>query len=520
MSEHDYDLAVLARWDGRRRYANIRKLARLARSYEELRGRDIEGFLRFVRDQDAVGAKELEAVAEEEGADAVRLLTIHAAKGLEFKVVVVADAGRDRAAPSPDEILALSDGRFGFRIVDPATSARRPAFAYEDVKRSREAEERAERLRLYYVAMTRAIDRLIVAGSVDFAKIDESTPMGWVLGRLDAAEELADAGDAPLELQRDRSTLLVRVDRGSPSAGSAEADPPTGETGQLALFAADEPATAPPPALELPPLAPVPAPPLHAPRKLSFTALATFERCSYRYFAERVVGMRPQDASGPAGGEPGLGAAEVGSAVHALLETIDLTAPAVPDGLAERVGAVWPAATDADVERISELTSAYCRSELAARLAALDDVRRELHFTFELDGVLLHGYLDVVHRAGGRALVVDYKSNQLAEEEPETIVAEEYRLQRLVYALACLREGAREVEVVYQFLERPDQPVTATFTQDDVRGLEAELREAVAAIEAGEFRPTPSDRACSGCPALDRVCAGPRLRAAPATASA
>src|SRR4029453_4792506 len=85
--EHDYDLAVLAQWDGRRRYANIRKLARLARSYEELRGRDIEGFLRFMRDQEAVGAKQLEAVAEEEGADAVRLLTIHAAKGLEFKVV-------------------------------------------------------------------------------------------------------------------------------------------------------------------------------------------------------------------------------------------------------------------------------------------------------------------------------------------------------------------------------------------------------------------------------------------------
>jgi ATP-dependent exoDNAse (exonuclease V) beta subunit len=70
---------VLARWDGKRRYANMRKLARLARSYEELRGADIEGFVRFVLQQEAVGAKELEAVAEEEGADAVRLLTIHSA---------------------------------------------------------------------------------------------------------------------------------------------------------------------------------------------------------------------------------------------------------------------------------------------------------------------------------------------------------------------------------------------------------------------------------------------------------
>src|SRR4051812_12053344 len=67
VSAHDYDLAVLAQWDGRRRYANLRKLMRLARSYEELRGPDIEGFVKFIRDQEAVGASQLEAVSEEEG---------------------------------------------------------------------------------------------------------------------------------------------------------------------------------------------------------------------------------------------------------------------------------------------------------------------------------------------------------------------------------------------------------------------------------------------------------------------
>ena len=124
MVEHDYDLAVLAQWDGRRRYANLRKLARLARSYEELRGPDVEGFVRFVSEQDAAGVKELEAVAEEEGAGAVRLLTIHAAKGLEFKVVVVADAGRERPSTSGEEIICLPDGRFGFKVVDPLTGRR------------------------------------------------------------------------------------------------------------------------------------------------------------------------------------------------------------------------------------------------------------------------------------------------------------------------------------------------------------------------------------------------------------
>ena len=122
LAEHDYDLAILALPDGRRRYANLRKLARLARSYEELRGADLEGFVRFVEGQEAVGAKESDAVSEEEGSDAVRLLTIHAAKGLEFEVVVVADAGRSR--PPVSDILALSDGRFGFKVAHPATGTR------------------------------------------------------------------------------------------------------------------------------------------------------------------------------------------------------------------------------------------------------------------------------------------------------------------------------------------------------------------------------------------------------------
>ena len=85
-------------------------------------------------------------------------------------------------------------------------------------------------------------------------------------------------------------------------------------------------------------------------------------------------------------------------------------------------------------------------------------------------------------------------------------------MQRLVYALACFRAGADEVEVVYHFLERPDAPVEAAFTRAHVPELEAELSAAIARIQAGEFPPTPSDFACAGCPALDLVCAGPRLR--------
>jgi ATP-dependent helicase/nuclease subunit A len=506
VSEHDYDLAVLAQWDGRRRYANMRKLARLARSYEELRGPDVEGFVRFVCEQEALGARELEAVAEEEGADAVRLLTIHSAKGLEFKVVVVADAGRDRAAPSPDEILCLPDGRFGFRVADPATGARRGAFEYDAVREAGREEEKAERLRLYYVAMTRAIERLIVSGAIDPGRTaDAETPIGWVLDRLDA-RELDDAEHGTVELVRDGARLLVRLDRQEPEPARAVDPPVVGEDGQLELFAGEDAPLLPPPAPRLSELAVIPRPPLHHVRSLSYSALALFERCSYRYYAERVVGMRPADASGFVPGQEGLAATEIGDAVHVLLEH-----GVEPGEVREPVLARYPAATEDDLARVSQLVQAWRDSPLARRLAGLARVRPELGFAFEHDGVLLHGRLDVFAQRDGSVLVVDYKTNRLEDLSPEDALEEDYAIQRLVYALAGFRAGADEVEVVYVFLERPDEPVVRVFRREEIEALEAGLSEAIARIRAGRFVPTPSELACVGCPALDVVCAGPRL---------
>ena len=181
-------------------------------------------------------------------------------------------------------------------------------------------------------------------------------------------------------------------------------------------------------------------------------------------------------------------------------------------GLEAAVRGWYPSVSEDELERIAGLVEAYCASALAAEAREpAGRPSRSGRSSFEHDGVLIHGRLDVLWQEGDRALVVDYKSNALEGADPAEIVEAEYGLQRLVYALVCLRGRRDQVEVAYQFLERPDDVVSTTFSRGDVEQLEAELSAAIARIRAGEFRPTPSEFVCADCPALDLVCAGPRL---------
>src|SRR5262249_61403756 len=134
------------------------------------------------------------------------------------RAVARAPAGGDPGGPPrADEVLALWDGRLGLRMVHPTRGDRRPVFGYEEVRDASAAQERAERLRLYYVAMTRAVDRLIVSGALDADReSDRETPIGWVIERLDVSADLAAAGEDPVELERGGSRWLVRVDRHRP----------------------------------------------------------------------------------------------------------------------------------------------------------------------------------------------------------------------------------------------------------------------------------------------------------------
>ena len=166
VTDHDYDLALLAQPDGDRRQANVRKLIRLAREFEGVRGPDLEGFVQFCEEQADLAAREGEAAIADEGGEAVLLMTVHSAKGLEFDVVVVADTGRVAGGTRTPDVLVAADGRVAFKAVHPLDGRLSPALGHAELGEAEDAAAAEEGRRLQYVAMTRARHHLIISGAL------------------------------------------------------------------------------------------------------------------------------------------------------------------------------------------------------------------------------------------------------------------------------------------------------------------------------------------------------------------
>ena len=186
-----YDGAVLLlEFLGERKLANLRKLLRMGRDADAAPDGQLRGFAARLLESVRETLKEDEAATVTQDRDAVTLMTIHSSKGLEFPIVVVCDLDRKPASVRAEGTI---DAELGPIVPLTHQHGEKPADPGIDLWMEREkAAAEAEEVRVFYVAATRAADRLILAaGRPQSQGGDAAAPRGVSLRTLDAAFDLA-----------------------------------------------------------------------------------------------------------------------------------------------------------------------------------------------------------------------------------------------------------------------------------------------------------------------------------------
>ncbi len=510
---------------GAQALANIEKVLGVARGFEErgFRGLgDLGTLLELLIEEEAV---EAEAAPAGTGDDAVRILTVHGAKGLEFPVVVVPELAappRRDAPPALLELAPTADGverpEVGLRLPDPArghkvhgTGLRRTLY------RRAEAKEQAEARRLLYVACTRARDRLLLVGSVRskdgrIAARNKGSWLEWLLESVPVDGEALEAGEARAG---DVPVALVRPEDLPPRAPAA-GERPLVETwsgaAQAAALAAGSAADAARLVARLPGLAPIAAP-ARRPR-LSPSSWATLRQCGHMYRLRHLL-LVPEAppyrlSAAPSGARAGSPDPDVraklrGSVIHRLLEEgrraddlflEDEVARAIAAEGADPGAPGLVASIGADARRA---LVAFARSALALEVARADEVRREQPFAVDLRPGTIEGTIDVLFRAGREWRVVDYKSNDIPSEAVATEVeAYRYDLQVGLYALAVSRLFKQPSVRATLFFTGPAVAHEEVFDEARLERVREEAERDIARLAAGALD-RPEVAPCATC---------------------
>jgi ATP-dependent helicase/nuclease subunit A len=172
LDETCYEAWLLAQSRGQQRWANAQRLLALTRQFDQFQRQGLFRFLNYVEAQrEAEVDMEPASVTTD---NAVRLMSIHQSKGLEFPVVLVADLGKRFNFDDLKERVIL-DEEFGLcpRVRPPHAGQLYPSLPYWLAKRRQQRESLGEELRLLYVALTRARDKLILSGVVSAKTVAE-----------------------------------------------------------------------------------------------------------------------------------------------------------------------------------------------------------------------------------------------------------------------------------------------------------------------------------------------------------
>ena len=473
-----YAAALLYQQGGDVALANVRKLVRMADGRPE---ESLAGFVGWLTERGESSAREAEAALHTAGEDVVTLTTVHGAKGLEWPVVFLCDLDREKpgSANAPAIYFDAAHG-IGVRLEDDAAEEDRVCGAYECLQRQFGLRDVAEEKRVWYVASTRARDRLVLCAKPYAPPAPDAkkppTPAQWLLEGL-----TREGGDFAYAHGDARWTGTVVTELRELPAVEAPAPPRYSDV--AASAAVSEPLLR----------RIVPVPPVLPLFRRSATELMTFAKSEAEHRRSYLLGLRipyvAASGSSNGNGHP-LDARTAGDVVHAIMEhdaelvRRDLDA-LLDRELASRLGADGAAALPRSARaRLRRLVERTVEHDAVARLLGGAAVERELPFTWfvDVDGQpsVLHGAMDLVAHVDDALEILDFKTHQLQPGEEEQTAAG-YHLQRDLYA-AALHEVAGTPSAFSLFFPETGKEVRATLGADAVAEGRARVCAALRAV--------------------------------------
>ena len=430
--------------------ANIEKLLALARNAPRN-----QSLAEFVHEVQLIREEEVrEADAPfDEGLNAVRVITAHSAKGLEFPIVFIPgmQQGMNKFLPA---LTFTTAGGLGAKWQNPAGGKALSDWFRTQNKASIQQREEHESNRLLYVAMTRAEEHLVLS----YALGAKDKPQNWAepVARVFGMGDVEP--DAPPKIIRAglpdrRFTAVVRkITRTAPAL----------VIHREGAFASR--------------IAELPRPDVTGQQDadVTVTSLTLFEECPRRYYLARYLGWETSSSTP---------SSELGRQVHALLAGQTVESP--------------------EFEAL-HLADTFDRSDLGRRAKKSKRVEHELDFMFAIDEMIVRGQIDLWFEDRGGPVIVDYKTDDIAAHEAAAR-ASAYELQVRYYALAIEKlTGALPSEAWLHFL-RPDVAVRVELAAANLEAARRLVADLLLAQRAHQF-PLNEGTHCRRCPFYQDKC--------------
>lgn len=466
LEDTDYLNTVWAREDGERRHGNLLMLISLAEQYSADGRFGIGGFVNFVLRQSENGMKSAAALS---GGDTVKIMSIHASKGLQFPVCIIAETAKSfNDNDSRNSALYSADYGIGFKYFDEAEQLKRTTVAREVILDDTRNNTREEELRLLYVAMTRAQDKLHFTAAV--GKLDDK--LKEYFSELILSEGRADNMFGSMtsyfewliktslihpdgrELRDEESNIICettesRIDISISEAGTEEKTADINE----ALPVTDR---------EL-------AEKIRENISYAYPYEKLFEieaKCSVSALANKAESEKYAFSARPSFmSEGGITATERGTAMHKIIEFIDFDKTEDIEAEIERLYE-WQYISEREAKAVSrKKLRDFFDSPLFARIKASPLVKREMRFLTEVpvetiapdlkdsfadEKVIVQGAVDLCFEEKGEIIVVDFKTDRTDNPESLTLA---YGEQLSIYAAACEKIFEKRVKqkIIYSF---------------------------------------------------------------------